>query len=213
MTKEQLIEMGITAEIADKVIAANQEQLKGFIPKDRFDQVNNEKNDYKAQMLDRDKQLETLKKGAKDNEELTKKIEELQNANQTAKADYDKKIMDIQIDNAVDSALRNAKAKNTIAAKAFIDRSKLKLEGEKILGLDEQIKAITEGEETKFLFDVVNQQSTNKISGLIPAASNNPKDPNFKNPFSKEHFNLTEQGKLYKENRELAEQLSAQNQI
>lgn len=35
-------------------------------------------------------------------------------------------------------------------------------------------------------------------------------DPTFKNPFSKEHFNLTEQGKLYKENPELYKQLKAQ---
>lgn len=33
---------------------------------------------------------------------------------------------------------------------------------------------------------------------------------NFKNPFSKEHFNLTEQGKIWKENPELAQRLKAQ---
>ncbi len=38
----------------------------------------------------------------------------------------------------------------------------------------------------------------------------NPSGNNFKNPFSKAHFNLTEQAKLYKENPDLYKQLKAQ---
>lgn len=202
MTKEQLLALGITEEQATKIL----EGYKNHIPKDRFDQVNNEKNELKTQIADRDKQLETIKKGAGDNEELKKQIETLQNENKTVKADYDKKIQDIQLNTAVETALRNAKAKNLTATKALIDYSKLKLEGDKVTGLEEQIKAHTEAEETKFLFDVATTTTTT-TGGFIPANVSNPTDPNFKNPFSKEHFNLTEQGKIYKENREMAEQL------
>ena len=42
-----------------------------FIPKSRFDEVNNQVKDHKNQIAERDKQLEELKKFAKGNEELT----------------------------------------------------------------------------------------------------------------------------------------------
>ena len=43
MKKEDLIALGLTEEQIEKVLNANSEQLKGFIPKARFDEVNNAK--------------------------------------------------------------------------------------------------------------------------------------------------------------------------
>ena len=47
MTKEQLLEMGLSEEQADKVLAAHKEELKGYIPKARFDEVNNAKKTWR----------------------------------------------------------------------------------------------------------------------------------------------------------------------
>ena len=41
MTKEQLLSLGLTEEQAEKVLAVSTEEKKGFIPKNRFDEVNN----------------------------------------------------------------------------------------------------------------------------------------------------------------------------
>ena len=48
MKKEQFIELGLEEEMAIKCEKASQEELKGFIPKARFDEVNNEKKKLKV---------------------------------------------------------------------------------------------------------------------------------------------------------------------
>ena len=40
MKKDELIKLGLTEELAAKVESASAEELKGFIPKSRFDEVN-----------------------------------------------------------------------------------------------------------------------------------------------------------------------------
>ena len=50
MKKEQFVELGVDEEIAAKCEAASQDELKGFIQKTRFDEVNNEKKKLEAQL-------------------------------------------------------------------------------------------------------------------------------------------------------------------
>ena len=94
MNKEQLIALGLTEEQAEKVLSANTEQLKGFIPKSRFDEVNNAKKNLETQLTERDNQLKELKKNNKDNEELQSTIKRLEDENKSAKENakkyYDK---------------------------------------------------------------------------------------------------------------------------
>ena len=45
-----------------------------------------------------------------------------------------------------------AKARNLTAAKACIKTDALKRDGDNVIGLADQIKALTEGDDTKFLF-------------------------------------------------------------
>ena len=84
MTKEQLLEMGLTEEQADKVLSAHKEELKGYIPKTRFDEVNDAKKDLENQLKDRDKQLKDLQEKVNGNEELEKTIKDLQESNKKA---------------------------------------------------------------------------------------------------------------------------------
>ena len=43
MEKQKLLDLGLTEEQADKVLAENKTQLEGFIPKARFNEVNDAK--------------------------------------------------------------------------------------------------------------------------------------------------------------------------
>ena len=43
MKKEEFVKLGVDDELAKKLEDASQEELKGYIPKARFDEVNNEK--------------------------------------------------------------------------------------------------------------------------------------------------------------------------
>ena len=198
MTKEQLIEMGLTEEQADKILAAHKEELKGYIPKTRFDEVNETKKDLEQQIRDRDKQLKDLQEKVKGNEELEKTIKELQEANKATKEQYEAKIKDMTIIAAIQSKLTDAKYPDLLLTK--FDRSKLSIaEDGTVLGIDEQLTALKEQYKDLFKPDLKGREPNN-IGGTPPGV---------KNPWSKEHFNLTEQGRILRENPELAAQLQA----
>lgn len=81
MTKENLLEWGLTEEQANKVM----EGLNGsFVTKSRFNEVNTELTNAKNTIKERDTQLETLKKSTGDTKALQDQITQLQtdNANQ-----------------------------------------------------------------------------------------------------------------------------------
>lgn len=198
MTKEQLIEMGLTEEQADKVLAAHKEVLAGFIPKARFDEVNETKKDLEQQIRDRDKQLKDLQEKVKGNDELEKTIKELQEANKATKEQYEDKIKDMTITAAIQSKLTDAKYPDLLLTK--FDRSKLSIaEDGTVLGIDEQLTTLKEQYKDLFKPDLKGREPNN-IGGTPPGT---------KNPWSKEHFNLTEQGRIIRENPELAAQLQA----
>lgn len=198
MTKEQLLEMGLTEEQVDKVLAAQKEELKGYIPKARFDEVNNAKKDLENQLNDRDKQLKDLQEKVKGNEELEKTIKELQEANKATKEQYEAKIKDMTINAAIQSKLTDAKYPDLLLTK--FDQSKLSIaEDGTVLGIDEQLAVLKEQYKDLFKPDLRGREPNN-IGGAPPGT---------KNPWSKEHFNLTEQGRILRENPELAAQLQA----
>lgn len=153
MKKEDLTKLGLDEATATKIAAARAEELKRFIPKVRFDEVNESKKELEEQVKARDKQLEGLKKSVGNAEALKTEIATLQGTIKTIKEDYEGKIKKMQIDNAVNAALTGANAKNLKAVRALLDLDKAELNGENIKGLDTQIKALQADEGTKFLFD------------------------------------------------------------
>lgn len=169
MKKEDLMKIqGMTEELAAEVEKASAEELKGFIPKTRFDEVNEAKKNAEALVKERDKQLEDVKKASGGNEDLKKQIENLQEQNKTAKADYDARIKRMQVENAVSSALKDAGAKNPATVKALLkdlDKAEIGEDGA-VKGLAEQIKAIQESD--AYLFT---SAEAGKLTGAKPAAT------------------------------------------
>lgn len=166
MKKEDLIAMGLTEEQAKKVM----DSLDGnFVTKTRFNEVNEENKTLKQSVADRDKQLEDLKKSSGDNAELKKQIETLQQQNAEQQRAHEAELKQLKLDNAIDTALTAAGAKNVKAVKPFIDTTKIKLgEDGKLTGLDEQLKEVqkTEG----YLF-AEKQQKQQTFKGFQPGAS------------------------------------------
>jgi len=199
MKKEQLLELGLAEEQADKVLALHKEVLTGFIPKARFDEVNETKKELEQQIQERDNQLKELQKKAKGNEELEKRIQELQEANKATKEQYEAKIKDMTITAAIQSKLTDTKYPDLLLTK--FDRAKLSIaEDGTVLGVDEQLAVLKEQYKDLFKPDVKGKEPVN-IGGGTPST---------KNPWSKEHFNLTEQGQILRENPEKARQLIIQ---
>ena len=166
MKKEDLIAMGLTEEQAKKVM----DSLDGnFVTKTRFNEVNEENKTLKQSVLDRDKQLEDLKKYSCDNAELKKQIETLQQQNAEQQKAHETEMKQLKLDNAIDTALTAAGAKNVKAVKPFIDTTKIKFGDDgKLIGLDEQLKEVqkTEG----YLF-AEKQQKQQTFRGFQPGFS------------------------------------------
>ena len=169
MTKEQLLEMGLSEEQADKVLAAHKEELKGFIPKTRFDEVNDAKKDLEKQLEDRDKQLKDLQEKVKGNEELEKTIKDLQESNKKAVADYEAKIKNITLDNAIRLALKEHKAKYEDLLLGKFDRDKLTIKDDgTVEGFEDQINALKE--DYKDLFEQPLSGQTPNNTGDNPSS-------------------------------------------
>lgn len=199
MKKEDLTSIeGLTEAQITAIISASTEELKGFIPKSRFDEVNTEKKNLEASKTTLEGQLETLKKSTGDTDALKAQIDQLQKDNKAKDEVHAAELKEIKIDTAIKDKLTDTKYPDLLATK--FDKSKLVVGTDgAVSGIDEQLTGIKET--YKDLFTPV-------VKGNDPY--NKEKNPNgTKNPWSKEHFNLTEQGKLIKENPALAAQFKA----
>lgn len=204
MKKEEFVKLGVSEELAAECEKASQEELKAFIPKARFDEVNNAKNTAEALVKERDGQLETLKNSTGDVDALKKQIEDLQNDNKAKDEAHEKEIKQMKIDSAVLDAIRNAKGKNAKAIKSLLNLDNAEIgEDGTIKGLSEQIEALQKSDD--YLFEAKDPKP--KMKGANPGQGG---DPNFgeltKEQFSK--MSYKEKVNLFNENKELYDSLS-----
>ncbi len=192
-----------------------------YIPRERLNEktekitlLEGQLEESKKQLTERDNQLEQLKNDSQASEQLKVRITELETQNKKTAEEYEDKIKQQdddykaklekqKFDSALELALRDGKAKNPKAVKALLDTEKIKLDGESLLGFEDQLKVLRESD--PYLFGEDN------ISGKKPGEGNPlPPDDIKKNPWSREHFNLTEQGKILRKDPELAKRLQSQ---
>ena len=154
MKKEELMKLeGMTEELATKIAEQSAEEMKGMIPKARLDEVIADRDNYKNSNADLMKQLGALQKENGDVQSLKDKIQELQDNAKEAEKTHAAEMHTLKVNNAVETALMNAKALNVTAVKAL-----LKLEGAEldtdgsVKGLADQIKALQSAEDSKFMF-------------------------------------------------------------
>ena len=134
-----------TEEIDKKVSA---EIGKGFISRTDFNTLNETKKTLEGQLADRDKQLEELKKA--DPEKLQAEITRLQGENTATKEKLEADLKAVKLNFALESKLAKEGAVNTKAVRALLDSSKISLDGENLIGVDEQLKTLKETERWAF---------------------------------------------------------------
>lgn len=199
MTIEELLAQ---LNIDDDKKAEAEKTVKAFlngqyVPKSRFNEVNEEKNTLKKTVTERDGQLEELKKASGNSEELKKQIETLQESNKKSVADYEEQLKTLRLSTAIKLALTDAQDVDIV--ESLIKKDKLVYnEDGKVVGLDEQIKSLRT--EKPFLF-----KTKGKSNGYTP----NGGKVITNNPFAKDTFNLTEQGRLFRDNPEEARRLAS----
>lgn len=144
MKREQLKELGLSDEQIGSVMA-----LHGATVNELSSNVaaaEQQVNQYKEQLDANQTELDSLKKAAEGNEELTTQLSDLQEKYDQAKADSESKIAEIKKTSAIELALTQAGARNIKAAKALLDSEKLELIDEGIKGLDEQLNTLKESD-------------------------------------------------------------------
>ena len=172
MKRNFLEDLGLEKEVVDKIMAENGKDIENA--KANYDELKAELKTANATIADRDNQLKELKDSVKDNEDLTAKIAELEKQNKDEAKNHKAEIESLKINNAIDKALATFKAKTPKAVKAMLDMENIKFDEDgNITGIDEQVKAIAEAEDTKYLFD----SATPSFKGTVPGYSADDVDP------------------------------------
>lgn len=154
MKLEDLKEMGLENELAEKVLNAFKEALKDYVPKSRFDEVNTAKKNAEQLVSQHESQIKELEKATKGNEDLQSQIAKMKQDNETLKTDYENQIKKMAVNHAVESALMAEHARNIKTVLPLLDLEGAEVgEDGQIKGLSDKIKALKESEDTSFLFD------------------------------------------------------------
>lgn len=158
MTKEQLMALGLTEEQAQQVI----DGYGTMIPKSRLDDKIKELKTANDTIAERDQQIEGLKPKAAGNEALQNEITRLQQENKDNADKHAADLAEQQRTFAIESALKDAKVHNPKSVKALLDMEKIKLNGEALEGLKEQLDALKQSD--AYLFAPEEQQHQNQPS-------------------------------------------------
>lgn len=170
----------------------NTEFPKNAVPKETF-------NDINGQLKTATKTITDLKAANLDNEALQQTVKQHEEALETQKSDFEKKMNDLVINGAIEKALLGSKAKHSDLLTGKIDREKLIIgDGGKVIGIDEQISGLKES--YKDLFEP-------QLTGKTPENTGNPAGAVTKEQFAKMGYN--QRVELFKTNKELYDQLNS----
>ncbi len=122
---------------------------KNAVPKDAYNATAEAKKKLEMDLADRDKQLEELKKTAGASEDLKKQIEQLQADNKKKDENYQAQLKDITLTNAIKLAVAGKVHDEALVA-GLVDKEKLVIDGDKVVGLEDQLKGLQENK--AFLF-------------------------------------------------------------
>ena len=129
--------------------------------KSKIELLESQLGEAQTQLSEKNTQLEQIKNDTQTSEELKTKIEQMQQENETKINEYktkleqeqqewEQKLTQQKLDSKLELALRDAKAKNVKAVMALLNTDDIKLDGDNLIGLDDQLTKIKE--ENDYLF-------------------------------------------------------------
>lgn len=127
----------VTSKLGDKKIMVDD---GNFIPKARFDKVNDQKKELETQLKTSSETIETLKKNNSDNETLQSTIGEHEKTIEKLR----KEAEDKDFNYSLRDALKEAGCIDSKALEVYLTKENLKLEDGKIVGLEEQLNSLKE---------------------------------------------------------------------
>ena len=140
MKSEFLKNLGITEQsVIDQIMAENGRDVE---------KVRTDLNAARQQVTD-------LQKKVGDTDTLNQQIAQLTTDKTNLETRLNTEVAQIQKTHAIESGVRDAKAKNLKAVMAQLDMEKITYENGELKGLTEQLDALKTGEDTSFLFGEV----------------------------------------------------------
>lgn len=151
MKTEELKGLGLTDEQIKSVMALHGTDVNAL--KGQVGQLTTERDGLKQRASDSDKQLNDLKEAHKGDKDFQAEIDKLKADNKAKDDQTAQQLSQAKLSYQTDLGLLKAGALNTKAAAALIDIGKLSLDDKgNVTGLDEQLKALKESDDSKFLF-------------------------------------------------------------
>lgn len=145
-------------EVKEKIPNITDEQLDWLVQVNGADILREQKvaEGFKNELRNANDTIKNLQDAAKkfdgvDVDGLKKQLGDLQSK-------YDADISAMRRDNAIDLALAGRRAKNSKAARALLNLDAIKLDGDKLLGMDEQLENIRK--ENPWMFEEDNAAGT-----------------------------------------------------
>lgn len=190
MKRKFLEDLGLEKETIDSIMAENGKDVE---------KAKADYEDVKAQLETANATITDLKKNNVDNEKLQNKVTEYETEIAKLKDEAAKKDFNYRLEDA----LKGSKAKNLKALKALLDMDKVKLEGDKFTGLEEQLTALKESD--AYLFDAEEQQPP-QLGGFKPTNTGGAHKGITKEQFHK--MSYSERAELYNAQPEVYKQLT-----
>lgn len=176
MNREFLEGLELDKETVDKVMAEHGKAVTSA--NQELESVTTERDNLKEQVIARDEQLEELKEV--DAEALQAKIDELQEENTAQETEYEEKLHQQAFDFKLKEALVDANVRNPKAVEALLDMESIKLDGDKLLNLDDQLEQLKESDDYLFNQEVTEDETkppTIVNGGNPDGGENNDGDP------------------------------------
>lgn len=162
MKREDLKEMGLNDDQIASVMTAYGKEVNPL--KEQINSLTSERDSLQQQVVDRDSQLDDLRKNAGENDDLKATIKQLQDDNKTAEAKYKNDLAAKEKSFKIEGALRDAKAKNIKAVISLINTDKVSVKKDGTLdGLTDQLDALKQSD--GYLFGQTEQQGRINIGG------------------------------------------------
>jgi glycerol-3-phosphate cytidylyltransferase-like family protein len=134
-----------------------------YVPKKDYDTAQTTIKQKEKDILKRDKDIEAIQAQVKDNETLSREIDDLKEANKKEKENFESELAKASFDRALEKKLGDYKPKNISILKNSLDDSRIKLDGENFLGLEEQITKLKETD--PYLFAEESKGGTGTLGG------------------------------------------------
>ena len=151
MKRDFLKNLGIEdKETIDKILDENSSDIGRA--KSGVDDLKSQITQLQTQLNDKTTEFNNLSDKTKDYDSLKETITQLQTDKTNLQNELNTKVSQIQKTHAIESGVRDAKAKNIKAVIAQLDMEKITFENGELSGLTEQLDALKTNDDTSFLF-------------------------------------------------------------